>query len=95
MTADQRVNQRPQDRRLSPQGQVERAAAIPGATVDGVLVCEQVTGGVETVIGLVEDPLFGPTVMFGIGGTAVEVYRDVAFRVAPFSRDDALAMIKK
>jgi len=74
---------------------VERAAAVPGAIVDGVLVCEQVTGGVETVIGLVEDPLFGPTVMFGIGGTAVEVYRDVAFRVAPFSRDDALAMIRE
>ncbi|MBO9522359.1 MAG: acetate--CoA ligase family protein [Nocardioidaceae bacterium] len=72
-----------------------RAAAVPDAQVDGVLVCEQVDGGVETVVGLVEDPVFGPTVMFGIGGTAVEIYRDVAFRVAPFSRDEALAMIRE
>jgi acetate---CoA ligase (ADP-forming) len=46
-------------------------------TVDGVLVCEQVEGGVEMVVGVASDPLFGPVVMCGLGGVFVEVLEDV------------------
>ncbi|MGH9211488.1 MAG: acetate--CoA ligase family protein [Acidimicrobiales bacterium] len=49
-----------------------------------VLVAEQVSGGVECVLGLTHDDLFGPTVLFGMGGVLVELYRDVTFRVPPF-----------
>ena len=57
--------------------------------VDGVLVSEQVDGGVETVVGVARDELFGPTVMFGIGGVFLEVLRDVTFRVPPFDEAEA------
>lgn len=73
---------------------VERAASLaPGAAFDGVLVCEQITGGVETVVGVSHDDLFGPTVMFGLGGVFVEVLRDVTFRVPPFDKAEARRMI--
>ncbi len=61
--------------------------------VDGVLVCEQVVGGVETVVGMAHDELFGPVVMFGLGGVFVEVLKEVTFRVPPFSRDEAKRMV--
>ena len=66
-----------------------------GVSIEGVLVCEIVTGGVETVLGVVQDDLFGPVVMFGLGGIAVEVFRDVTFRVPPFGRAEARAMIEE
>jgi acyl-CoA synthetase (NDP forming) len=66
--------------------------AAPGE-VEGVLVSELVSGGVETVVGVVHDELFGPAVMFGLGGIAVEVFGDVTFRVPPFTRDDAKRML--
>ena len=65
------------------------------ADLDGVLVTEMVTGGVETVIGIVNDELFGPAVMFGLGGIAVEVFRDVTFRVPPFGKPEASRMIRE
>ncbi len=71
-----------------------RAAGKRGA-VDGVLVCETVTGGVETVVGVSQDPLFGPVVMVGLGGVFVEVLRDVTFRVPPFGRDEAERMVRE
>jgi acyl-CoA synthetase (NDP forming) len=71
----------------------DSVAAVPGAEFEGVLVCEQVDGGVEMVIGIATDQQFGPVVMAGIGGVAVEVYQDVAFRVPPFSRTEARRMI--
>ena len=52
-----------------------------------------ITGGVETILGVRHDPTFGPVVMFGIGGTFVEVIEDVSFRVAPFGKDEARRMI--
>jgi acyl-CoA synthetase (NDP forming) len=58
-----------------------------------VLVAEQVDGGVECVIGVSHDDLFGPVVMFGLGGVFIEVFEDVAFRVPPFDRDEARRMI--
>lgn len=69
------------------------AENAPDARLDGVIVAPMVTGGVETILGVQRDPVFGPVVMFGIGGVFVEVYRDVAFRVAPFGPAEARAMI--
>jgi acyl-CoA synthetase (NDP forming) len=63
------------------------------ARIEGVLVCEMVTGGVETVVGVSQDPLFGPVVMAGLGGIFVEVLEDVTFRVPPFSRGEAERML--
>jgi acyl-CoA synthetase (NDP forming) len=61
--------------------------------VEAALVCEQVRGGVETVVGLARDEVFGPTVMVGLGGVFVEVFQDVAFRVPPFDADEARRML--
>src|SRR5207302_1946015 len=65
------------------------------AELEGVLVCEMVSGGVETVLGVAQDELFGPVIMFGLGGIAVEVFRDVAFRVPPFDKREARGMIEE
>jgi acyl-CoA synthetase (NDP forming) len=58
-------------------------------------VCEQHTEGVEMVVGVSRDPLFGPVVMVGVGGVFVEILRDVAFRVPPFGRDEAEGMVRE
>lgn len=69
---------------------------MPQADVDGVLVAPMVAGGgVETILGVHRDPVFGPVVMFGLGGVLVEVLHEVAFRVAPFGLDEAHAMVKE
>jgi acyl-CoA synthetase (NDP forming) len=68
-------------------------AAAPAAAVDGVLVSELVTDGTETVLGVADDELFGPTVMLGVGGVLVEVLQDVTFRVPPFDRAEARRMV--
>ena len=54
-----------------------------------------VAGGVETIVGVVQDPTFGPVVMFGLGGVFVEVLKDVTFRVAPFDVAEAQRMIRE
>ena len=59
------------------------------ARIDGVMVCETVTGGVDTLVGISTDELFGPVVTVGLGGILVEVFGDVTFRVPPFSDDEA------
>jgi acyl-CoA synthetase (NDP forming) len=58
-------------------------------TIDGVLIQPMIAGGVETMIGLSDDPLFGPLVAFGLGGIHVEILGDVQFRVAPLTDRDA------
>ena len=63
---------------------------LPGS---GLLVQRMAAGGVEVILGGKRDPSFGPVVMFGLGGVYVELFDDVAFRVAPLSRADAEAMI--
>ena len=68
-------------------------AAMPGARIDGALVSPLIEGGVEAIAGAKRDPVFGPVVMFGIGGTLVEIYRDVSLRVAPFGVNTAREMI--
>ncbi len=64
----------------------------PGATIDGFTVEEQVKG-TEVIVGMSRDPGFGPMLMVGMGGIFVEVYKDVAFRLVPMTRRDALEMI--
>eukprot|EP00727_Mastigamoeba_balamuthi_P014314 m51a1_g9506 acetyl-CoA sythetase (798) ;mRNA; r:682791-685478 len=66
----------------------------PDAELLGVLVGEMAPrGGTEVIVGSVNDPTFGPTVMFGLGGIFVEVLKDVTFRVAPFSTSTAQEML--
>lgn len=61
--------------------------------LDGVLIQKMVKGSREFVIGLSHDPQFGPCVMFGLGGIFTEALKDVTFRVAPLSKEDAFEMI--
>jgi len=68
-------------------------AAVPGARLQGVLAAEMVADGVEMIVGVVNDPGFGPVVAVGLGGVLAEVLRDVAYRVAPFGPDQARAML--
>lgn len=72
---------------------VTEAARIAGVGVRGVLVEEMVDCGVELVIGGLVDPRFGPCIMVGLGGVFVEIFQDVAFRVAPVTEADARAML--
>ena len=65
----------------------------PGAKLDGVLVAPMVSGGVETIIGVQRDPVFGPMVMFGLGGISVELFNDVAFATAPLTPERAETLI--
>ena len=67
--------------------------AAPDA--EGVIVAELIPDGVETVVGISQDELFGPVVMFGLGGVFVEVLKDVTFRVPPFGRDEARRMLEE
>jgi acyl-CoA synthetase (NDP forming) len=72
---------------------LEARAAAAGATLDGVLVEHMVIGRREFVVGLVRDLLFGPVVMFGLGGIYTEALHDVAFAVAPISESDAYELL--
>lgn len=65
----------------------------PDARIDGFLVTPMVRGGVECFVGTHIDPVFGVTVTFGLGGIAVELYRDVTTRVVPIDHDEARDMI--
>ena len=68
---------------------------VPGARIWGCLVQQMVPGGREVLVGMSRDPQFGPLVAFGLGGIYVEALKDVAFRVAPFSRQEAEEMIRE
>ncbi|MGI9387401.1 MAG: acetate--CoA ligase family protein, partial [Methyloligellaceae bacterium] len=70
-------------------------AARPGSRLDGIIVAPMVSGGVETILGIQVDPVFGPAVMFGLGGIFVEIFEDVSFRIAPFDKTVALQMIEE
>jgi acetyl coenzyme A synthetase (ADP forming)-like protein len=63
------------------------------ATIDGVQVQQMLAGGQEVIIGAVTDPAFGKLVAFGLGGVLVEVLKDITFRLAPATREEALSML--
>jgi acetate---CoA ligase (ADP-forming) subunit beta len=63
------------------------------AQIVGVLVQEMAPQSTEVIVGAIKDAQFGPTVMFGLGGVFVEILKDVSFRIAPISVDDAKEMI--
>jgi acyl-CoA synthetase (NDP forming) len=74
---------------------LERARErAPTARLEGVLVARQLKGGVECILGIQRDPVFGPIAMVGLGGVFVEIVKDVAFRRCPFGVDAAAAMIR-
>jgi acyl-CoA synthetase (NDP forming) len=68
-------------------------ARYEGVALDGILVCQMVEPGVEMVVGVTRDELFGPVVTVGLGGVLVEVLRDAAVRVPPFGEDQARDML--
>jgi acetyltransferase len=68
-------------------------SACPGANIWGVGIYEMVRGGIETLLGMKRDPQFGPIIAFGTGGVAVELYKDVSFRLAPIRELGAQNMI--
>lgn len=63
------------------------------ANIVGVLIQEMAPAGTEVIVGAIKDPQFGQTVMFGLGGIFVEVLKDVNFKVAPITLDEAKEMI--
>ncbi len=67
----------------------------PLAFVEGISVQKMAPPGLELVVGMSKDPQFGAVLMFGLGGTLVEVLKDVAFRIVPLSRRDAKEMIRQ
>jgi len=66
---------------------------VPDADIIGMLVEKQVPTTTEVIVGGIRDKQFGPTVMFGLGGIFVELFKDVVFRIAPVTETEALGMI--
>lgn len=73
-------------------GRLEKENLLEG--LDGVIIQEMVKGSREMVCGIATDPQYGPMMMFGLGGVFVEVMKDVTFRIAPLTDQDAMDMIK-
>ncbi|MEN6449541.1 MAG: acetate--CoA ligase family protein [Thermoguttaceae bacterium] len=69
--------------------------AVPGAKIEGILVEEMAGKGVEVILGASRDERFGPLMMFGLGGTLVEVLKDVSFRLAPMWQTSAERMVRQ
>lgn len=72
---------------------LQSVAVHAPTAVDGVLVSPQVTGAVETIVGVANDRVFGPTVTFGLGRVFVESMRDLTFRLTPITKDEAMQMV--
>jgi acetyl-CoA synthetase (ADP-forming) len=65
----------------------------PTALIEGFLIEEMAPRGAEVIVGAIRDEQFGPAVMFGIGGVTVELMKDVSFRLAPITREEAFEMM--
>jgi succinyl-CoA synthetase beta subunit len=72
---------------------IAELSRIPGA--EGVLVEEMAPEGIEVIVGGVIDPQFGPIVMFGLGGVFVELFKDVAFGLAPLGPEEGLRLLQQ
>jgi acetyl coenzyme A synthetase (ADP forming)-like protein len=72
----------------------KRVGEVKTHEVFSVSVQKMISGGIETVMGMTDDPSFGPLIMFGLGGIYVEVMKDVAFRINPLTDEGAKAMIR-
>jgi acyl-CoA synthetase (NDP forming) len=70
-------------------------ARHPDADIEGIAVQAMAKVGTEVIIGMTNDPSFGPVLMFGLGGIFVEVLKDVAFRIVPLEKNDASEMINE
>ncbi len=68
-------------------------ANAPDARINGLVVSAMAAPGLELILGMHRDPQFGPVILFGMGGIAVELFRDVAMRLVPLTREDALSML--
>lgn len=73
----------------------ETRQRAPAAKIDGILVQPMAADGVEMILGVKRDPLFGPVILCGLGGVLVEVLKDVAVAIPPVSRDQARAMLEE
>jgi len=71
------------------------AEKAPKAKIAGFLLEETAPTGIELIIGGLRDPQFGPAVMFGTGGIAVELVKDVSFRLAPLNREEVFDMMRE
>ena len=71
------------------------ARRVPGAKIQGILIEQMAPKGVEVILGASRDPRFGPLMMFGLGGTLVEVLKDVSFRLAPMWQISAERMVRQ
>lgn len=67
----------------------------PAAVVNGAVVTSMAAPGLEVILGMNRDPQFGPTLLFGLGGIGVEVFRDVSIRLLPVTRDDLYEMVEE
>lgn len=70
-------------------------ASVSGAQITGFVVTPMRHGGLELLVGATNDPVFGPVIAFGAGGTLVEAMDDVAFRAAPCTALEAAEMIRE
>ncbi|AKB59017.1 Acetyl-CoA synthetase (ADP-forming) alpha and beta chains, putative [Methanosarcina barkeri 227] len=66
---------------------------LPDAYLEGVQLQPMLSGGKEVILGMVHDPTFGPMLMFGLGGTYVEILKDIQFAIAPVDEREAREMI--
>ena len=71
---------------LSRKSTIEVRANVPSAKIDGIVVQRMAGEGVEMILGIKRDPLFGPVVLCGFGGILVEVLKDVAVGIPPLSQ---------
>jgi acetyl coenzyme A synthetase (ADP forming)-like protein len=82
------------DEVISAAKEMARSIDQAGLTLEGFLVQEMVTGGVEMLVGVAQDPLFGPVVACGAGGTAAELLRDISVSITPITDLDASEMVR-
>ena len=86
----------PEQLRVEYDAMLARIAQIePSARIRGVMVEQMAPKGLEVIIGMRRDPTFGPLMMFGLGGTMVELLKDISFKVAPLTSEDIDEMIEK